>query len=80
MSKNLPSSFVIYYNNYYIGLTTNGEWNSLRLQGDTRPLSIIQIRSDVRAKYSRLGYKTMINMLTPKGKVYMKPCIFMVHY
>ena len=30
-----------------IGFTTDGEWNSLRAKGITRPLSVFQIRCDV---------------------------------
>ena len=49
----------------FLGECTNGEWNTLRCRGNTRPLSIFQIRADVRAKYSRMPYKTMMAMLTP---------------
>ena len=50
-----------------VGFTTNGEWNSLRAQGNTRPLSVVQLRSIARSKYSHMGYKKMCGMLTPKG-------------
>lgn len=50
-----------------IGFATNGEWNSLRTKGNTRPISVLQIRSNVRAKYSRMNLKKLIGMLTPKG-------------
>ena len=53
------------------GFITNGEWNNLRLKGRTRPLSIIQIRASVRAKYGRMGYKRMLGMLTPICKYYI---------
>ena len=43
----------------------NGEYNSMRVKGYTRPLSVIQIRSDAKRKYSSLGVKSMIEMLTP---------------
>ena len=49
------------------GFTSNGEFNSLRSRGYTRPLSMLQIRSDVRRKYARLGKKKMFDMLTPRG-------------
>lgn len=51
-----------------LGFTTNGEWNSLRTKGNTRPLSVLQIRSDVRAKYAKLKAKKLIRMLSPKCK------------
>ncbi|XP_065893229.1 uncharacterized protein [Dysidea avara] len=47
------------------GFVTDGEWNSLRTKGNTRPLSVLQIRADVRAKYSRMGFKTMSGMIMP---------------
>ena len=50
-----------------VGFTTNGEWNSLRAQGNTRPLSVVQLRSIARSKYSHMGYQKMCGMLTPKG-------------
>ena len=59
-----PVSFNVVCNE---GLTANGGWNSLRTKGNTRPLSILQLRSEARAKYSRLGFKRMMNMLTPRG-------------
>lgn len=48
------------------GLVTDGEFNTFRARGSTRPVSIFAIRSDARAKYSRLGKKTMLSMITPK--------------
>ncbi len=53
---------------YIIGFSSNGEFNSMRATGYTRPLSVLSIRSTVRAKYGRLSEKTMLAMLTPKGK------------
>ena len=50
------------------GFTTNGEWNSLRSKGNSRPLSIFEVRSLARQKYSHLSAKRMIGMLTPKCK------------
>ena len=49
-----------------IGLVTNGEWNSLRTKGNTRPLSVLEIRSNIRLKYGRMGEKKMKKMLTPQ--------------
>lgn len=51
-----------------IGLTTDGEFNSLRWHGRTRPLTILQLRTESRAQYQNKSYKTMIEMLTPIGK------------
>ena len=42
------------------------EWNSLRSKGNSRPLSIFEVRSLARRKYSHLSAKRMIEMLTPK--------------
>ena len=52
-----------------VGFVSNGEYNSMRAQGYTRPLSVLQIRADARRKYSSMGKKTMIDMLTPKRKI-----------
>ena len=49
------------------GFTTDGEWNSLRTKGNTRPLSIFLIRADARTKFARTGITKMINMITLKG-------------
>ena len=53
----------------WIGFVTDGEFNYLRTKGYTRPLSVIQIRCNVRNKYcnSRLSHGKLIAMLTPKG-------------
>ncbi|XP_065911420.1 uncharacterized protein [Dysidea avara] len=47
------------------GFTTDGEWNSLRMKGNTRPLSVLQIRSDVRRQYGHMKLQKMIEMITP---------------
>ena len=49
------------------GFVSNGEYNSLRMNGNTRPLHILQIRSAVRAKMSRTSHKTLLDMLIPEG-------------
>ncbi len=46
------------------GFVSNGEYNSMRVKGYTRPLSVLKIRSDSRAKYSSMG-KKMLAMLSP---------------
>jgi len=63
------------------GFTTDGEWNSLRTKGNTRPLSIFQIRADARAKFARTGITKMINMITLKGmhKYEYSTCILYLH-
>jgi len=50
-----------------LGFVSDGEFNYLRLKGYTRPLSVLQIRSDVRRKYSKLSSKKLSAMLTPKS-------------
>ncbi|XP_065892094.1 uncharacterized protein [Dysidea avara] len=47
------------------GFTTDGEWNSLRTKGNSRPLSVFQIRADARSKYSHMSVKRMVEMITP---------------
>ena len=54
------------------GFTTNGEWNSLRTKGNTRPLSVLQIRNDVNSKYSRMKKQDLVGMLTPVCKFTIK--------
>ena len=55
--------------NYNIlGFTTDGEWNSLRTKGNTRPLSVFQILSNARRKYAQKKQQTMIEMLSPLRK------------
>ena len=49
-----------------LGLCTDGEFNSLRNQGYSRPLSIFKIRNDVRSKYAKMS---KLSMLTPKRKM-----------
>ena len=50
-----------------LGLVTDGEFNSLRSKGSTRPLSIVQIRSESRKKYARMSEAKMRGMLTVTG-------------
>ena len=50
------------------GFVCNGEFNYLRAKGYTRPLSVLQIRAEVRAKYSKMSQRMMKAMLTPKSK------------
>ena len=50
-----------------IGFCSNGEYNAMRSQGYTRPLSILKIRSNVRSKYAKMSKKRMMSMLSSKG-------------
>lgn len=57
-------------------MVTNGEHNSLRMQGNTRPLHILQVRSEARAKIAKKQPKILLAMLTPKGIPYYYYCKF----
>ena len=46
------------------GFVSNGEFNEFRGMGYTRPLSILKIRADMRAKYARMGKKKLMQMIT----------------
>ena len=49
----------------HVDSVSNGEFNSLRAKGYTRPISIFAIRSQIRNKYARMSHKAMASMLTP---------------
>ena len=51
-----------------LGFTSNGEFNSLRCRGITRPLSVLQIKANVRGKYGGMRQGKMKAMLSPKCK------------
>jgi len=72
--------FMFNHCNYnIIGFTSDGEWNSLRTKGNTRPLSVFQILSNARRKYAQKKQQTMIEMLTPLCKyacLYNALCYF----
>ena len=51
------------------GFTSNGEFNSLRCTGNTRPLTILQLKANCRAKYGAMGKQKMRAMLSPKRKL-----------
>ena len=53
---------------YYVGFVSNGEFNYLRTKGYTRQLSVLQIRTDVRNKCSKIRHDVLRAMLTPKRK------------
>ena len=52
----------------HVGFSTNGEFNTLRVKGHTRPVSVLEIRRLSRAKYARKGYKMLMGMLTPQSE------------
>ena len=54
---------------HFIGFVSNGEYNTMIVQGYTRPLSVLQIKADARNKYQKMGYRPMLDMLTPVGKL-----------
>jgi len=60
------------HNSLIIGLVTDGEFNSLRSRGATRPLSVLQIRSDSRNKFAKLSMTTMQGMITITGLWYLQ--------
>jgi hypothetical protein len=64
---------IVYY--VCVRFVSSGEYNSMKSHGYTRPLSVLQIRADARRKYSSMGKKTIMDMLTPKSKIKLH-----VHY
>lgn len=52
----------------YIGPVSNGEFNTLRARGYSRPVSILQVRADVRAKYAKIKHGVLKSMLSPLRK------------
>ena len=51
-----------------IGLVTDGEFNSLRSKGESRPLSVIEVKAEVRRRVSQYKMKQLKEMLTVKSK------------
>lgn len=47
------------------GFVSNGEYNSLRSTGYSRPLSVLQLKANAQAKYVQLGKTKMLKMLSP---------------
>ena len=43
----------------------------MRSQGYTRPLSVLKIRSNVRSKYAKKSKQMMMQMLTPKMRIFI---------
>jgi len=50
-----------------VGLVTDGEFNSLRTQGETRPLHIWQLIHDARESVSKVSRGTLLKMLIQIG-------------
>ena len=50
------------------GFVSNGEFNYMRSKGYTRPLSVLQVRTDVRNKYAKVRQDALLSMLTPEGR------------
>ncbi len=51
----------------FIGFASNGEFNTMRIKGYTRPLSVLQIKAEAKQKYMKMALRTMVKMLTPIG-------------
>ncbi len=47
------------------GFVANGEFNSLQSMGNSRPLSVLKLKSNARAKYAQMGKAKMMRMLSP---------------
>ena len=50
-----------------IGMVTNGEFNGIRMKGNTRPLHVLRIRSEARSKVAKMSIKYLEAVLTPIG-------------
>lgn len=54
----------------FTGTVTDGEFTSLRTQGETRGLHIWQLIHDAREAVGRMSKKTLLEMLIPEtGKI-----------
>ena len=61
-------------------MVTNGEHNGLRMRGNTRPLHILQVRAEARAKVSGTSVKNLVAMLSPAGLFYLCALEVILHY
>lgn len=61
------------------GFVSNGEYNSLRSNGYSRPLSVLKLKSDARTKYSKMGPKKLLDMLTPIGESHLSITTMFMH-
>lgn len=57
----------LFTNTVFLGLVTDGEFNSLRTQGETRPLHIWQLIHDARESVSKVSRGTLLKMLIQIG-------------
>ena len=60
----------------FAGMVTDGEFNSLRTQGETRPIHLWQIIHDARESVSKQGVATLEQMLIKIGGVYYYCFVF----
>ena len=61
-----------------VGLVTDGEFNSLRTKGETRPVSILEVRSRVRNQVGSFSHRQLKNMLTISGIIDLSMLIHIV--
>ena len=59
-------------------MVTDGEFNSLRTQGDARPAHIWQVIHDARESASRQKERTFLKMLTKFGGIYNLIILFII--
>ena len=59
------SWYSLYMYQYYVCM-----YNGLRSKGYTRPLSVLAINADPRAKYAKMGEQKMLKMITPMSKLW----------
>ena len=80
----IDNKYCVTMYNIDIGFVSNGEYNSMRANGYSRPLSVLQIKADARKKYSKMGKKSMVDMLTPKSMyiiyIIYRDCIMFTAY
>ena len=62
-----PVVFKTYHTLFSTGFTSNGEYNSMRVNGYTRIISALKIMSDSQVKCFSMGKKMLI-MLFPISK------------
>lgn len=63
--KTLRLTFLSYF--VFQGAVSDGEFNSLRTQGATRPVHLWQLIHDTRESVSRQSAKTLLSMLVKIG-------------
>ena len=59
-------------------MVTDGEFNSLKTQGETRPVHIWQVIHDARESVSRQKERTFLKMLTKIGGIYNLIMLFII--